>query len=295
MNKVFLEQLGYNVEDIVKYYVKEKCISVFKPIFLKNINKIRTEDDMKNFKQELENSIPEFNMESMSSCENYENHNLLTSNLLKPYNESKLKDNYYTELINFLENKDKDKQLSLLKDIDILKWLHNDLSFLQEKNKSNEDAWGKNILQKFLNRKNNPQQWTNLIGEDIAKELCILLGENICKKTKLQGLNQDFETDNFIIEAKTGTFLTHGTAHEKIMGTPFKYAECPKLYKKPVIIICSANAEKFSIEKGLLYNFYKDSVKYKFTDFFRENNIYFAGVASILYYLFDKNKIEKYI
>jgi len=91
------------------------------------------------------------------------------------------------------------------------------------------------------------------------------------------------EVDDAIIEAKAGTFYTGGTAGEKILGCPFKYAEIPDLYGKPLQILCMGGAEKVCRESyGNLPGIKCSPQKKKFLDFFRENKIGYIGASDIL-------------
>jgi len=93
----------------------------------------------------------------------------------------------------------------------------------------------------------------------------------------------DTEVDDAIWEAKANTFFTEGTAGEKILGCPFKYAEIPDLYGKPLKILCMGGAERLCREKyGNLPGHKCSKQKQKFIDFFRENNIEFIGATDIL-------------
>jgi hypothetical protein len=62
-------------------------------------------------------------------------------------------------------------------------------------------------------------------------------------------MEPDLETEDNIIEVKTQTFYTSGTAGEKILGSAFKYASIPVLYGKPLIILCIGGAEKICKEQ----------------------------------------------
>ena len=51
---------------------------------------------------------------------------------------------------------------------------------------------------------------------------------------------------------KTHTWCTTGTAGEKILGVPFKYSELPRLYGKPLKIICVAYQERELYKFGVI-------------------------------------------
>jgi hypothetical protein len=53
----------------------------------------------------------------------------------------------------------------------------------------------------------------------------------------------DLECDDFVYEVKARSWTTPGTAGEKILGTPLKYGEVPRLYHKPLQIVLVAYQE----------------------------------------------------
>jgi len=181
--------------------------------------------------------------------------------------------NYVTAL-----NNDK---IILLKQRTVVMWLFDDLSFLPDIVKKNktadeaklkvlEDTWGQNILKLRRPDLTLDKQWTNKFGEHICEEIYCLLGYIVTKPEKKMHLQPDCEVSDAIIEAKCGTYHTSGTAGEKILGCPFKYAEIPRLYGKPLKILCMGGAEKIcrnsygnlpgpkcSVEKQEILDFYK--------------------------------------
>jgi len=71
-----------------------------------------------------------------------------------------------------------------------------------------------------------------------------LRGENPRKPEHKGGFNPDWETDEYIYEVKTSNWWVSGTAGEKVLGTFIKYQKIPKLYGKPLKIVCIANQEE---------------------------------------------------
>jgi len=187
-----------------------------------------------------------------------------------------------------------DSNVVLVRDIEVVQWLFGDLSFLpaiEKKNKTSdeakykvhEDIWGREKMKKCRPDLKLDKQWTNLFGEIICKELNILLGKTVSKPVKKENYQPDWEVDDAILEAKAGTFHTSGTAGEKILGCPFKYAEVPDLYGKPLKILCMGGAEKVCRESyGNLPGAKCSRQKQKFIDFFRENRIEYIGASDIL-------------
>jgi hypothetical protein len=194
-----------------------------------------------------------------------------------------------------IQNFDNDPRIFLLKDIEVIRWLFGDLSFLpmvevtsnkrkdNKKRKTHEDVWGK---AKLLTRRpdlNLKKQWTNKWGEHIAEELYSLMGENVTKPIKMNGYQPDLQSNDFIIEAKTQTFFTSGTAGEKILGTPFKYCEVLELYGKTLKIVCMGGAEKLCRQQyGNLPGSKCSNKKKEFLEFFKKNGIEYVAATDLL-------------
>ena len=187
-----------------------------------------------------------------------------------------------------------DKQIVLLKEKTVLQWLLNDTSFLQlaeKKNKSKdtealkllEDKWGQEMLKKRRPDLKLDGQWTNKFGEHICEELCMLQNKVPTKPKKINNYQPDIEVDDYICEAKAQTYFTPGTAGEKILGTPFKYAEIPRLYGKPLKIICMGGAEKCCREQyGNLIGKKTSEEKKAFLEFYKSMKIEYVGASDIL-------------
>lgn len=187
-----------------------------------------------------------------------------------------------------------DDSIVLLREKTVIQWLFGNLTFLppiEKKNKSAdeikykilEDKWGRNVLKIRRPDLKLDKQWTNKFGEHIAEEIYTLCKKKVSKPTKKEHYQPDLEIDDAIIEAKTGTFYTSGTAGEKILGCPFKYAEIPDLYGKPLKILCMGGAEKVCRESyGNLPGEKCSKQKQKFLEFFRESGIEYIGASDIL-------------
>ena len=69
------------------------------------------------------------------------------------------------------------------------------------------------------------------------------------KPKRFEHFEPDLDCDQLIVEVKTQTYFTTGTAGEKILGVPYKYSSVPRIFGKELIILCIGNAEKLSREK----------------------------------------------
>lgn len=182
----------------------------------------------------------------------------------------------------------------LLRQKQVIQWLFGDLSFLpeiQKKNKTTdekiykvlEDKWGQDMLRVRRPDLKLDKQWTNKFGEHLCEEIFTLLGKQVSKPINKQHYQPDAEVDDAILEAKAQTFFTSGTAGEKILGSPFKYAEVPQLYSKPLKILCMGGAEKVCRESyGNLPGEKSSAQKQKILECFREIGIEYIGATDIL-------------
>ena len=113
--------------------------------------------------------------------------------------------------------------------------------------KSQENEWGRALVETYRPKKSKAKAWSGILGEELIKELY----PYGWKPVKLGGFKPDWETDDFIIEVKTQSWFTKGTAGEKILGVPVKYRNLPAMYNKPLVIVCFGRAESiwFDIER----------------------------------------------
>ena len=107
-----------------------------------------------------------------------------------------------------------------------------------------EKQWGNSMIGQV-----NNGQWTTKLGEEMVYTILKQRGENPRKVTTKNGWRPDWETDNYIYEVKTSNWWVNGTAGEKVLGTWIKYQQIPKLYGKPLKIVCIANQE-YELEYG---------------------------------------------
>jgi len=134
----------------------------------------------------------------------------------------------------------------LLGNKEVIRWLYGDLSFLSKQTQKEENDWGMKVIKAVMPDLKTKKQWTNAFSESIMKEVGVLLKDPLTKPETKNHLQPDFTSKTDIIEVKSGTFFTNGTAHEKIMGCAMKYAEVPRLYGKELQIWCMGNAEKLA-------------------------------------------------
>ncbi len=137
-----------------------------------------------------------------------------------------------------------------------------------------EKAWGNKVIGQV-----NNNQWTTKLGEELVRLALVNKGYNVRKPLKIGGYKPDWECDEFIYEVKTRNWTTSGTAGEKVFGVPFKYSDIPRLYSKPLKIVCVAFQEyeltygpscvfgEVSPEKKKLLDFWREEFNIEFVKF----------------------------
>ncbi len=176
-------------------------------------------------------------------------------------------DDSKTNLINDIHkylNNIKNDEIRLLKELDVLRWLFADETFLNTLDNKKEKAWGNKIMNITGNK-----QWTTLFGQNLVHELYLLIKEDIESPPKMDNKIPDWISEHHIIEVKTRTYKTEGTAGEKILGTPFKYANMPRLHERDLRIICVGYQEVEADIKFGLFNPRSDEHK-KYIAFYKE-------------------------
>lgn len=182
----------------------------------------------------------------------------------------------------------------LLRQPGVVPWLFGDTSFLPPfervnktkdtpKWKALEDAWGRATLKVRRPDLALEGQWTNMFGEHLLEELYILQGHAVSKPKAKEGKQPDREISTHMLESKAETHWTTGTAGEKILGCPFKYADVPRLFGKPLQIVCIGGAEiSCRNDYGNLPGTKCTTEKAAFIAFFKSMGIEFIGATSIL-------------
>ena len=115
---------------------------------------------------------------------------------------------------------------------EVYRWVHQPI----HSTNSQEKLWGQSIIDSETN------QWTTRLGESLVREI-YETQTSVWRPKSKNGFRPDWETPEHIIEVKTRNWTTSGTAGEKILGCPYKYADIPELYGKPLRIVCVAYQE----------------------------------------------------
>jgi hypothetical protein len=201
--------------------------------------------------------------------------------------------NTFVDMINIRIAAYPDPRIKLLCNPEVVRWIYGDTSFLplietknktvdEKKYKVLEDDWGRSVMKARRPDLKLDAQWTNKFGEYLGQEMYLLLGKDGQKPQKKLNYEPDYEINDAIVEIKSGTYFTSGTAHEKILGCPFKYAELPRLYNKNVKILCIGGAEKLSTKYGNLGGRRLSPEKKCFLEFYKSMGIEYVSATSLL-------------
>lgn len=161
------------------------------------------------------------------------------------------------------------------------KWVNNMIRSRTRSGKCYKDMefeWGN----KIANSKEKTSQWTTIVGEMLVEVLLALQGLNVWKPVAIDGYKPDRETRNAIWEVKTRNWSTPGTAGEKILGSPFKYAKIPELYNKKLYIVLVGYQEYEAREHFKIIGDNIPQEKREYIQFFKRNDIEFIPCSKLL-------------
>ena len=172
---------------------------------------------------------------------------------------------YYNEIIKFnvtneLVNNfaDKNNKYKYLGNKKLINYFLGNVNF---NNLAEEKAFGTKIYQDICKVTSPPSNWSTKISEEFIKELLsYVFNTKItnCKNDNELHIRLDLQSSqsNFknFFEVKCRTYLTTGTAGEKILGTPKKYSKVYLKYKMPLYIILVGYQEKEAVDKFDLFN-----------------------------------------
>lgn len=156
-------------------------------------------------------------------------------------------------------------------------------------NKTQEKIWGNKI-----NGTTDIIQWTTHLGENLVKDTLEKLGFNITKPVKKNHYQPDFEIETGIVEVKTRNWTTPGTAGEKVFGVPYKYSDVPRLYGKPLFIVC-VGYQEFELTCKNTRIFGKDisPEKKNMLEYWSKMNIYFIPFSLFITMIDNGKKYSK--
>lgn len=106
--------------------------------------------------------------------------------------------------------------------------------------RTRERQWGESFLPRPCS---NRVPWTGRFGETLVRDFLVSKGHRVHPPSFHRSYKLDWETDDMLVEVKTGAYFSTGSAHEKVLGVPFKYIDVPQAYGKPLWIVCVGKTE----------------------------------------------------
>ena len=138
--------------------------------------------------------------------------------------------------------------------------------------KSQENEWGRALVEPYRPKNSKANAWSGVLGEQLIREVY----PDGWTPAKLDGFKPDWETKDCIIEVKTQSWFTPGTAGEKIFGVPIKYRNVPALYNKPLVIVCFGRAE------SIWFDTPRDTALVRIIDFWASMNITYQRGSELI-------------
>ena len=135
-----------------------------------------------------------------------------------------------------------------------------------------ENEWGRAIVKNVRPDLEVSKMWTGMFGQILIQEIF----PNGWRPKCMNGHQPDWETPEFIIEVKSQSWFTPGTAGEKILGVPVKYRNVPTLYGKPLRIVLFGRAE------SIWFGIQKDSALEKITEFWKTMGIEYVKGSELV-------------
>jgi len=148
-----------------------------------------------------------------------------------------------------------------------------------EKDKTEERNWGNEMIQ----RQKHTGNWTTLLGEHLVRIILETHGHRVFKPPKREHKAPDWETDDLVVEVKASNWTISGTAGEKVLGVPYKYANVPTLWNKPLVIICVAYQEwELTHGNTQIFGTGVSPEQQMFIDLWKKMNIHFIPCSKLI-------------
>jgi len=148
-----------------------------------------------------------------------------------------------------------------------------------DKDKDEEKEWGNKVSL----RQTPTGNWTSQLGENLVKLALESRGYNVFRPKKREHKAPDLETDEFVVEVKTSNWTISGTAGEKVLGVPYKYATVPSLWGKPLIIVCVAYQEwELTYGNTQIFGTAISPEQKMLLDLWKKNNLHFVPFSKLV-------------
>jgi hypothetical protein len=175
--------------------------------------------------------------------------------------------------------------------VEAAKWARNPIYVREAEAAIGAGLWRQMMVHRSADPDGAPKSnWSTLVTEALVWHCLDVLGMHprhaIPAKlapTQKVGFRPDIETDDVIVEVKGRTWTTTGTAGEKVLGTPVKYAEIPGHYGKPLRIVLVGKQEQELLEGPVpLVGEHVRPAHRAQLQFWRDNHIEFVRGSDLL-------------
>lgn len=172
---------------------------------------------------------------------------------------------------------------NVLANPEVIRWVYGDIGFLAKNTMAEEARWGKSICKQYaIDIKSHI--WTGTFGEHLVYKALYAMDTFPVAIRETEGLTPDFLTKDRVVEVKTGSYSGSNSNIYNLLATPYKYAEVPISFGRPLDIVCVGSVEHVARHKfSLLYSqVYIDTNRQKIIDCYKHMDINYIGFSQML-------------
>jgi len=172
---------------------------------------------------------------------------------------------------------------TLISNPEVIRWIYGDIGFLSKATMTEETRWGRSICKQYgIQIKSHI--WTGTFGEHLVYNALYAMDKFPVDIKEKNGYTPDFLTKDRVVEVKTSSYSGSNSNIYNVLATPYKYAEIPIEFGRPLDIVCVGSVEhmarhKFSLLPGPVYI---DSNRNKIVEYYRSIGINYVGFSQII-------------
>lgn len=172
---------------------------------------------------------------------------------------------------------------TLISNSEVIRWVYGDIGFLAKNTMVEETRWGKSICKQYgIQIKSHI--WTGTFGEHLVYNALYAMDKFPVDIKATNGYTPDFLTKDRVVEVKTASYSGSNSNIYNVLATPYKYAEIPIEFGRPLDIVCVGSVEHMARHKyGLLSGqVYIETNRQKIVECYKNIDINYVGFSQML-------------
>lgn len=172
---------------------------------------------------------------------------------------------------------------TLISNPEVIRWIYGDIGFLSKATMAEETRWGRSICKQYgIHIKSHI--WTGTFGEHLVYNALYAMDKFPVDIKAKNGYTPDFLTNDKVVEVKTASYSGSNSNIYNVLATPYKYADIPIDFGRPLDIVCVGSVEHMARHKyGLIAGqLYIDSNRNKIVECYRSMGINYIGFSQML-------------